>query len=51
MQQKVFDRCYLVFLYDTAVSVACRKDIERVSINPAYASCISYYNLYNKENP
>ncbi|MBP5464149.1 MAG: hypothetical protein J6Y13_03120 [Treponema sp.] len=51
LQQKVFDRCYLIFLYNEAVSVASRKGVERISMNPAYASCISYYNLYNRENP
>ncbi len=45
LQQKVYDHCYLVFLYNEDISIATRKDIRGVTINPAYASCIYYYSL------
>lgn len=45
LQQKVFNRCYLAFLYHSDLSFAVKKGISGVSINPAYANCIYYYDL------
>ncbi len=46
LQQKVYDRCNLVFLYDSAIPVAYKKGISGLRINPAYGTCIYYYDLH-----
>ncbi len=47
LQQKVYDRCNLVFLYDSAIPVANKKEVGGLRINPAYGTSIYYYDLHH----
>jgi peptide/nickel transport system substrate-binding protein len=49
VQEKVFDLCSLVFLYDTAVPVAHKNSLQGVQINPAYESTIFYYGVKRQD--
>lgn len=50
VQHKVLDRCYLLFLYDTATPIAYRSNIGPVRINPAYELSLYYYDIERLHN-
>ncbi len=45
MQNKILDECYMIFAYDMMQNYVVSDKIQGVYENPAYQTCISYYNV------
>ena len=45
MQQEILDQCYIIFAYDAVQYYAVSNTISGVYENPAYQTCIYYYDI------
>ncbi|MBQ9538139.1 MAG: ABC transporter substrate-binding protein [Treponema sp.] len=45
LQKKVLEHCYMIFLYDSATPIGVKRGLKGVRINPAYGSCVYYYDV------
>lgn len=45
MQKEILDKCYMIFAYDAVQFYAVSNTISGVYENPAYQTCIYYYNI------
>lgn len=45
MQEEILEDCYMIFAYDIVQSYVVSDTISGVYENPAYQTCISYYNI------
>lgn len=45
MQEKILEECYMIFAYDAVQNYAVSNAITGVYENPAYQTCVSYYDI------
>lgn len=45
MQEEILDECYIIFAYDMVQNYVVSNAIKGVYENPAYQTCISYYEI------
>ncbi|WP_227178794.1 ABC transporter substrate-binding protein [Enterocloster bolteae] len=45
MQEEILDQCYMIFAYNTLQYYAVNNAIHGVYENPAYQTCVSYYDI------
>ena len=45
MQEEILDKCYMIFAYNTVQYYAVNNTIHGVYENPAYQTCIYYYDI------
>ena len=48
MQEKILEECYMIFAYNTMQHYVINNTISGVYENPAYQTCIYYYDIMTK---